>query len=261
MSKVKNLFQKQAKLKGTVAKKSILKEGFTPLLYVDLFDADTSLERSLNSTAPYLLTFDPLNSKKKGIEFAIAEGATQVGNRVTFTNVLRGMSKDNFDDAGDYTNAIEWTIGTPIGITTDHINWNYLVKLLSGAKFFKNTMNFDAEQNFLEDVNIAYKPAYLTCGTTATTTPSVWAAISDGEFTISIDGVERFVTGLDFLNVGNNDQVAKIIQTALQITPGTTEQVEWNGTNSNGENVPAGMYISRVGFGNEVQSTKLMLLR
>ena len=37
--------------------------------------------------------------------------------------------------------------------------------------------------------------------------------------------------------------------------------ITWNGTNSNGEEVPAGIYFSRIIYGNEVRTNKLMLVK
>ncbi len=38
-------------------------------------------------------------------------------------------------------------------------------------------------------------------------------------------------------------------------------EVQWNGTNQNGKEVPGGIYLSRVTVGNEVKTNKLILLR
>ncbi|MCJ7802382.1 MAG: T9SS type A sorting domain-containing protein, partial [Candidatus Marinimicrobia bacterium] len=37
--------------------------------------------------------------------------------------------------------------------------------------------------------------------------------------------------------------------------------VTWNGTNQQGKQVPAGLYLSRIVAGSEVKTTKLMLLK
>lgn len=229
MSKITNLFKKQAKLTGNIAVESLSKEGFTSTLYIDIKDADLATSRTLSTTGPYLITFDPKNTKKKGIEFAIAESASQSSDRVTFSNVLRGLSLDDFDDAGSYSNAKSWTVGTPVGITTDHINWNYLVKLLGGTDKFKNSMYFGAAQNFENTLNFVYTPAYLTCGSSPTTNAATWQ-ISDAEFSITIDGVAYNIPPTDLTGVGNNDQVAKKIETAIQTATSGSEEVEWDGT-------------------------------
>lgn len=46
--------------------------------------------------------------------------------------------------------------------------------------------------------------------------PATFAAVTDGEFTISIDGDSQDITGLDFNTVTDFDDVAAIIQTGLQ---------------------------------------------
>lgn len=38
-------------------------------------------------------------------------------------------------------------------------------------------------------------------------------------------------------------------------------EIQWNGTNQNGKEVPGGVYLSRVSVGNEVKTNKLILLK
>lgn len=38
-------------------------------------------------------------------------------------------------------------------------------------------------------------------------------------------------------------------------------EIQWNGTNQNGKEVPGGVYLSRVTVGNEVKTDKLILLK
>ena len=54
---------------------------------------------------------------------------------------------------------------------------------------------------------------------------SVWTAVKAGGFKLSVDGVEKTATGLDFSTATNLNGVASIIGAALA---GTT--VQWNGS-------------------------------
>lgn len=73
-----------------------------------------------------------------------------------------------------------------------------------------------------------YTPAYLTGGTSADGTYTNWIAVSDGEFTITIDGVARNVTGCDFSSVTSMADVATVIQTAIRALTSSTETVTWS---------------------------------
>jgi len=64
---------------------------------------------------------------------------------------------------------------------------------------------------FVDDASAAL----IECGEDPETTVAVWADISDGEFSITIDGVVRELTGLDFSMVTSLDDVASVIDTAL----------------------------------------------
>lgn len=59
---------------------------------------------------------------------------------------------------------------------------------------------------------------YLTGGTAATAVIATWTAVSDGEFTISVDGVSQDITTIDFSSgVTTMAHVASTIQTALRL--------------------------------------------
>jgi hypothetical protein len=57
--------------------------------------------------------------------------------------------------------------------------------------------------------------ALLECGDSPLTTIATWAAVTDGEFTIDIDGGTVNATGLDFSSVTSLDDVATVIDTEL----------------------------------------------
>lgn len=231
MSKLTRPTRKMSTLKGRITQVALPREGFTPSFTAEIFDAYTGEARTLPATGiPIAFTFDPQNKKKQGIEEALNSERSLSGGTYTFTNTLRGLSLDNFDDAGSYANAKEWVVGTEFGITTSPINENYLMGLIDGTQRFRRTMEFEAAQNFLNTLNFVYTPAYLTCGNAPTTSATTWGNVDDGEFAITINGVARNVTGLDFSNAGNNDQVASIIQAAIRALTSSTEEVEWDGT-------------------------------
>ena len=74
-----------------------------------------------------------------------------------------------------------------------------------------------------------YTPAYLTGGTSATAVVGTWTAVSDGEFSITINGTAHNVTGIDFSSgVTTMADVASKIQTALRTATSGTETVVWS---------------------------------
>lgn len=72
-----------------------------------------------------------------------------------------------------------------------------------------------------------YTPAYMTGGSSATNTFGTWAAVTNGSFTITIDGVVRNITGLNFSSVASMANVATIIQTGIRAATGSTETCTW----------------------------------
>lgn len=73
----------------------------------------------------------------------------------------------------------------------------------------------------------AYAEGYLRGGTGATTVAGTFAAVSDGEFTISIDGTAYDITAIDFTGLGTMALVAAAIQTAIRAAAGGAEIVEF----------------------------------
>lgn len=67
----------------------------------------------------------------------------------------------------------------------------------------------------------------LVCGTASTSTPATWAAITNGSFKATIDGVVRNVNGINFTGNASMAEVATTIQTALRAVTGGTEVVTW----------------------------------
>lgn len=73
-----------------------------------------------------------------------------------------------------------------------------------------------------------YTPGYLTGDTGAQSTAATWAAVTDGEFAITIDGTARDITGIDFTGCPTMDAVAIKIQTAIRAATGKLETVTWS---------------------------------
>lgn len=224
------LYKYQAKVKGKITKTNLASEALTSSWTGTIIDADTGAARTLTLNEYYLLFIDPKNEKKQGVEAIIAKPTSLTDGEYTFTDTFRGIDLDNQDDAGGKTNAKSWTPGTTFGIVTEHQNNNFLRDIIAGTTRWPNAMGFSENQTFLKRIQFAYTPAFLTGGASPTTTVSTWAALTDAEFAITIDGTARDITGIDFTNHGHLDQVAKTIQTAIRAVTSGTEIVEWTGT-------------------------------
>lgn len=72
--------------------------------------------------------------------------------------------------------------------------------------------------------------AYLTGGGNATAVVATWNAVTDGEFTITINEETVDVTGLDFSGASDMDDIAVIIQTGInaEISGREAVTVEWD---------------------------------
>lgn len=69
---------------------------------------------------------------------------------------------------------------------------------------------------------------YLTGGGAATSNYATWAAVTDGEFALTIDGEANDITAIDFTGVTDMDEVAAVIQVALRNQSGTLATVIWS---------------------------------
>lgn len=73
-----------------------------------------------------------------------------------------------------------------------------------------------------------YTPAFLTGDTGAQSNAATWAAVTDGEFKISINGTAYNIAGINFTGVTTMAEVATKIQTAIRAATGSTETVVWS---------------------------------
>jgi len=71
----------------------------------------------------------------------------------------------------------------------------------------------------------AFTPAFLTGGSLATTVIATWNAVTNGTFNITIDGVARSITWLNFSTDTTMAQIASRIQTAIRALTLSTETV------------------------------------
>lgn len=76
--------------------------------------------------------------------------------------------------------------------------------------------------------HIANTAGYLTGGSGATSTYATWAAITDGSFRITVDGVAYNVDAVDFSGDASMADVAATLQTALRAATSGTETVVWS---------------------------------
>lgn len=80
---------------------------------------------------------------------------------------------------------------------------------------------------FVQEQEI-YTPGYLTGGTSAQSNAGTWAAVTDGSFRVTVDGVTYNVDGIDFTGDLSMSDVATTIQTALRAATSGTETVVWS---------------------------------
>lgn len=68
----------------------------------------------------------------------------------------------------------------------------------------------------------------LTGGTSAESTVATWAAVTNGSFRVTLDGVAYNVDGIDFSSVTTMAEVASTIQSALRTASSTQATVVWS---------------------------------
>lgn len=72
----------------------------------------------------------------------------------------------------------------------------------------------------------------FNCGAAGDTTPSNWAAVTDGKFRIRVDSRVYDVTSVDFTGDTTMDNVAATIQAAVRAVTGGGETCTWDSTNT-----------------------------
>lgn len=102
-------------------------------------------------------------------------------------------------------------------------------KIRFGFNIFNQDLNKTGGIPMLHGYNsFLFTPAFLTGGSGATSVVATWNAVLDGSFRITIDGVERIVTGLNFAAAASMANVATIIQTGIRALTLKTETVVWS---------------------------------
>lgn len=110
--------------------------------------------------------------------------------------------------------------GTP-SVASNKIRLN-TAKILGYGDLYK------AETTFKINVPAAPVDATLVSGAAATSDHTAWAAVSDGEFAITIDGVAYDITAIDFSSVTTMPEVADAIQAAIRAETSGTETCVWS---------------------------------
>ena len=102
----------------------------------------------------------------------------------------------------------------------DQISSPCVVEIDNGIRFSGITT--------INATTIAYVPAYLTGGNAATADFNTWASVTDGSFAITINGVARTISGIDFTGVLSMADVAGKIQTAIRVATSALETCAWS---------------------------------
>lgn len=100
--------------------------------------------------------------------------------------------------------------------------------LLNAASIVQQADCLRGTYNFKITLAGAPTAGYLTGGTSATSVVATWAAVTNGEFVITIDGVAYDITGIDFTGVTTMAGVAAKIQEAIRTATGGLETVAWS---------------------------------
>lgn len=91
-------------------------------------------------------------------------------------------------------------------------------------------VGFDSTGAGVSDHEV-YTPAFLTGGNAPEAVVAIWDSVSDGAFSITIDGAVREITGLNFQTpaVISLAEVATVIQVGIRAVTGSTETCTWSG--------------------------------
>lgn len=95
----------------------------------------------------------------------------------------------------------------------------------SSAKAIQYGDCLRGDYKFNVTIPAAPTAAYLTGGSSATAVIATWQAVTDGEFTITINEETTDVTGLDFSGAADMDAVAAIIQAGINTNIAESEAV------------------------------------
>lgn len=188
-----------------------------------------------NNSVPDDQVYDCNNARFRYYVIASKLGWTSLGDRLSSGTKSRGLYEYPYEASGvtdrrllsfynksfyQYNSTTDtWSI-----ITT---TWPDVADQETQGLLYNNIMYFI---NPMEGVATPsyYNPAYLTGGTAATTIIATWVAVTNGSFSITIDGVVRNVSSLDFSGCTTMAEVAIVIQTGIRALTSGEETVEWD---------------------------------
>ena len=166
-------------------------------------------------------------TKRRGYKTLLEVGLDWLNQGITFNkniffcaeNKLRKVNEEmnNYEEIGELDPAEMYNF----------INYGkHLIILTWVGKPF--VYNWEVFFQLGED---SYHPAYLTGKDKPIKKVSERKEVTDGEFSIDIDGTERNITGLDFSSVASITEVCEVIQEGIRAETGGFETVKFNDKN------------------------------
>lgn len=158
-----------------------------------------------------------------GALYSYAEGSEY--NNGTFTSRQTGFVDGQPFEFAQYADVLIGTNGLDaMYTTTNNISWT----IRNGANTRRaRYILFVNDTGYVADIR-NFASAFMTGGTSATSVIGTWNVVTDGSFTITIDGVVRNITGLNFSAAADMAAVAAIIQVGIRTATGSTETCVWS---------------------------------
>lgn len=174
-------------------------------------------------------TFSETQTFNKGIQgIVVADTTARDALFPSPTNGLQGIYVASIGGIQDYVGGAWQTRGTAsILSATESVEGK--VELATVAEHDRTTTGARVIQakNVLSDYFI-YTPAFLTGGTNVTPFGATWTGVTNGSVRITIDGVQRDITGLNFSGAADMPAIATIIQTGIRAATGALETCVWS---------------------------------
>lgn len=157
---------------------------------------------------------------------------------ITASNCIRGLDKDSMVfDVGNEANAVELPQDSIVEFVYSIQERTMVAKFITGIigsggdDFDVGTRGGNTVVYKFDNVPMIRRvvtSALLTGDTGAESNFATWAAVIDGSFRITVDGVAVNVDGIDFTGDTDMDDVAATIQTALRATTSGNETVTFS---------------------------------
>jgi hypothetical protein len=111
----------------------------------------------------------------------------------------------------------------PVVVDAQDVNEVYLERQWQFQH--ESTFTPTTDVRYLAQVAMEVTPfaIVLVCGTAGITVAATWAAITDGEFTVSVGGTSHDITAIDFTGDTTMDEVAATIQARVRAVTGASE--------------------------------------